>query len=260
MELKFTHRVSKGTRFNQIYIPLEMSNYFQSGDLVEVTLLEKKNPIYYSPSLTKLAKISEFKENLIKNIFLELGEYKEISQIFVIGSFLTQKQDYNDIDLLLISDKRPEEEVYKNLVNKFELKFHVISIPKDKFENLQKYCPLTRSMLYYFASNSEFKLPKETQINKDHIRFLLMMPEDILTIALKSRVFYDSLRRLLAIERFLEGRSLDPLDTNKEIQTFIGQNLTKDIRNNESINNETIKKLRSIIKSKLNKINNIIKK
>ncbi len=65
-KLKFIHRVSKGTRFNQIYIPLQMHNHFEAGDLVEVTLLEKKDSLYYSKHLNKL---NEFKENLIKKIY-----------------------------------------------------------------------------------------------------------------------------------------------------------------------------------------------
>ena len=254
-KLKFIHKVSKGSRFNQIYIPKEMQGHFDVGDHVEVILLEKKSSLYYSKDLDKL---NEFKENLIKNIFLELKKYKDINQIFIIGSFLTQKQDYNDIDIILISEKNLEKEVYKLLVDKFELKFHIISISEDNFKSLQKYCPLTRSMFFYFISNKDFKLPKETEINRNHIKFLLMMPEDILKIKVSSRVFYDSIRRLLTIERFLEGRSLNPLETNKEIQTLIGQNIAKDIRNNEPINDETIKKLRNIIKLKLNKINGLL--
>ncbi len=256
-KIKFMHKVSKGSRFNQIYIPKEMEHHFQSGDLVEVTLIEKKSSIYYSSDLIK---ISEFKENLIKNIFLELKKYPEISQIFVIGSFLTQKQDFNDIDVMLISEKNLEIEVYKLLVEKFELKFHIISIPKDKFKDLQKFCPLTRSMFYYFVSSKEFRLSKETEINKDHIRFLLMMPEDILKIKVKPQTFYNSIRRLFTIERFLENLSLNPLEINKEMKNMFGENILLNLRQNEDIGDEIIKKLRNIIKLKLNKINSILKK
>ena len=256
-KIKFMHKVSKGSRFNQIYVPKEMELNFQSGDLVEVTLIEKKSSIYYSSGLTKF---NEFNENLIKNIFLELKIFKEISHVFIIGSFLTQKQDYNDIDIILISEKNFEKEVYKLLVDKFELKFHIISIPENNFESLQKYCPMTRTMLYYFVSNRKFNLPKDIELNKSHIKFLLMMPEDLLTIKLKPKIFYDSIRRLLTIERFLENLPLNPLDINKEIKNILGEKITLDIRNNEDINDRIIVKLRNIIKSKLDKINRIIDK
>lgn len=256
-KIKFVHKVSKGSRFNQIYVPKEMEHYFHSGDLVEVTLIEKSISVHYSKTL---AKLSDFKENLIKNIFSELNKFREIKQIFIIGSFLTQKQDYNDIDIVLISKKDLEKEIYKALIDKFELKFHIMTISEDNFKSLQKYCPMTRSMLYYFVSNNKFSLLKDTELNKNHIKFLLMMPEDLLSIKLKPRVFYDSVRRLLTMERFLENLSLNPLDINKEIKNLLGEKITKDIRNNEDISDEIIKKLRNIIKSKLNKINRIIKK
>jgi len=245
---KFIHKVSKGTRFNQIYIPKSMELNFQAGDIVEVTLLEKSISIHYSKNLTKL---SDFKVELIKNIFSKLDNFREIKQIFIIGSFLTQKQDYNDIDIILISEKNFEKEVYETLIEKFELKFHIMTILENNFKSLQKYCPMTRSMLYYFVSNKKFNLPKDTELNKNHIKFLLMMPEDLLTIKLKPRVFYDSLRRLSTIERFLENRSLNPLDINKEIKNILGEKIAIDIRNNEDINEDVIKKLRDIIKSKL---------
>jgi predicted nucleotidyltransferase len=256
-KLKFIHKVSKGARFNQIYIPKNMELNFQSGDIVEVTLIEKKSSIHYSSNLIKLG---EFKENLIKNIFSELDKFREIKQIFIIGSFLTQKQDYNDIDIILISEKNLEKEIYKTLIEKFELKFHIMSIPEDNFKSLQKYCPMTRSMLYYFVSNKKFNLSKDTELNKNHIKFLLMMPEDLLTIKLKPRVFYDSIRRLLTIVRFLENRPLNPLNINKEIKNILGEKIAIDIRNNEDMNDDIIKKLRNIIKSKLNIINKIIDK
>jgi hypothetical protein len=238
-------------------VPKEMEYHFQSGDLVEVVLIEKKSSIHYSSDSIKL---SEFKLNLIKDIFLELRVFKGISQIFIVGSFLTQKQDYKDIDIILISEKNLEKEVYNLLLDKFELRFHIISIPENKFKDLQRYCPLTQSMLFYFISNKEFKLPKETEINKDHIRFLLMMPEDILKIKASPKVLYDSIRRLITIERFLQNLSLNSLETNKEIQTLISQKIVKDIRNNELVNSEIIEKLRDIIKLKLKKVNSLLKK
>jgi len=81
-----------------------------------------------------------------------------------------------------------------------------------------------------------------------------------ITIKLKPKIFYDSIRRLLTIERFLENLPLNPLDINKEIKNILGEKITLDIRNNEDINDRIIVKLRNIIKSKLDKINRIIDK
>lgn len=228
-----------------------MQEHFNVGDCVEVTLLERKSSLYYSDNLNKL---NEFKENLIKNIFSTLRKYKDIEQIFIVGSFLTQKQDFNDIDIILISDKNIEKEVDRSLTDKFELKFHIITLPKIKLEELTKYSPLERSLLYFFVSNKDFKLIKDTEVNIDHIKFLLMMPEDLLKITLSSRAYYDSLRRLIAIERFLENKSLNPNEINKELKNLIGENVYADSRQDKNIEKETMDKFKSIISSKLKNV------
>ncbi|MGV8151949.1 MAG: nucleotidyltransferase domain-containing protein [Candidatus Nanoarchaeia archaeon] len=257
-KIKFIHRVSRGTRFNQIYIPREMQENFLPGYLVEVVLLEQENRIYYSKNLKK---VNEFKEGIVKKIFLELKGYREISQIFVVGSFLTQKQDYNDIDILIITNgeikKDIEKEIYNLLIEKFELKFHVISMTKEKFENVQKHDPIIRSMLYYYITNKQFNLLNE-EIKKDHISFMLMMPSDLLKVELESRNYYDSIRRLITIERFLDKKGLDPNLINKEIIHLLGEEKFSQIKQNKEVNENIKKHLKDIIKEKLNSINKMI--
>ena len=66
---QFEHKISKGGRFNQVYIPKEMEEIFEVGDIVQVKLLKKKEQLHYSKTLKKLG---EFKERLIKEIFSSL--------------------------------------------------------------------------------------------------------------------------------------------------------------------------------------------
>ena len=73
IKTKFIHKVSKGSRFNQIYVPKGMEIKFGIGDVVEVRLLKKKEHLYYSKNLPKLG---EFKEKLIKDIFSFLNQFK----------------------------------------------------------------------------------------------------------------------------------------------------------------------------------------
>lgn len=246
MKYKFMHRVSKGSRFNQIYIPKKMEKTFEAGDIVKVELVKKKTEIF-----AENAKLSEFKKKLIEEIFSFLSRF-EIKQIFFIGSFLNQKTDYRDIDILIIADEKTEKEIYEKLSDKFNLKFHLIAIPEPKFKILSETCPLTRSMLYSYASNHKFNLPKQ-KIDKNHIKFLLMMPEDLLKIQAGSRVFYDSIRRLITIEKFLDNKELNSEKINSELKLLLG-NLYKYSKNNGEINKEIIKKFRKIMKSKLNSI------
>lgn len=254
MESKFIHRVSKGSRFNQIYIPKEMEKTFEIGDIVSVELIRKNQQIYL-----KNAKLSEFKEKLIREISSFLSDFKEIKQVFLVGSFITQKIDYRDIDLLIITkeNKTNETEIYSKLIDKFNLKFHVIAISEEKFTRLSEICPLTRNMLSSYVSNKEFTLPK-SKLDKNHIRFLMMMPEDLLKIKANSRTFYDSIRRLVAIEKFLDNNESSE-EVSKELKQILG-NSFEYLKNNEEISKETINRLRKIIKEKLNNITALLKK
>lgn len=251
-DMKFIGKVSKGSVFNQIYVPKDLRLEFEAGSSVEVRLIGKK--LYYSKSFS----VSEFKERLIKETFSFLGSFG-IKQVVIAGSFIREKVDYRDIDLLLVVSKRDEKFenfVYESLIEKFNLKFHLLFVEEESFIKLQESCPLIRSLLFYSISDKEIK-KKTRKMDEKHIKFLLMMPEDLLKIKAGSRVFYDSLRRLIIIEKFLSGKDENPEDANKELK-MLGM-LYEEIRDNESISEVDIRLLRKMMKDKLRKIEGIIK-
>jgi len=257
--IKFKKTVSKGSRFNQIYVPKNMENLIEVSDEVEVRLVKKHNVFYYSKCLSKL---SEFKENLIKDVFSFLNENFNLGQIFIVGSFLTEKISYNDIDIVLTSEKsnsKFEEAAYSKLIEKFNLKFHILSINGKRFQNLLKICPLTKSMFSNFISNKPMKIPSERLIEQRHIKFLLMMPYDLLEIKLNSRAFFDNLRRLITIEKFLKNKNLSMADINGELKNLVENRLYAKIKNNEEIEENSINFLRNIMRTKLKIIESLIK-
>lgn len=258
MESKFIHRVSKGSRFNQIYIPREYEQVFQEGDIVEIRLVEKKAKLYYSKNLKKL---SEFKEKLIKDVFYEISNFKEIDQVFIFGSFLTKNIDYNDIDLLIISEKEDiDKKIYHELTKKLNLKFHLISIPKESLNKQIKIDPLIRSMFYYCVSNKKIEKLLERELDEKHIRFLLMFPEDLIRVSLdEGKVFYDVLRKLIAIEHFLKGKDIAPDMINEELEKLIDKKKLEFIKENNPLDKKMQKEIGMIIKEKINLIYKIMK-
>jgi predicted nucleotidyltransferase len=251
-EIRFIHKVSKGSRFNQIYIPSEKEKEFEPGDLVEIKLLKKNIKIHYSKNLEKLTR---FKEKLIEEIFSFLARYKEIKQIFIFGSFLTQKIDYNDIDILILTQKKEgglDSKIYDHLINIFNLKFHVIFFNEKKLKGLLEICPLTRSMLYSYVSNKEFKIPKETKINYNHIKFLLMMPEDLLKVNLDYGIeYYNALRKLFVIENFLVGKEIPPNEVGSYLEKLMDKGKLELLKRNEIMDENILKEVKGIIRNKL---------
>lgn len=257
--VKFTHKISKGSNFNQIYVPREVESDFEVGDIVEVRLIEKRIKVYFSKNIKKL---SDFKKRLILDIFGFLNRFREIKQVFIVGSFLFEKVDYRDIDLVLVARKENEkrlDKVYDALAEEFNLKFHVIIFPEEKFGRLLEIDPLTRSMFFYYISSKDFKLPAERIIDKNHIQFILMLPEDVLGLDVESRMFYDSLRRVLTIEQFLKKSNEDPVFINRKLQSLLGNYLFMRLKNNKRAGEPIVKKLRKIIKKKIHEIYLILK-
>jgi predicted nucleotidyltransferase len=254
-EQRFRHRVSKGSRYNQIYIPKGMQGRFGIGDLVEVRLIEKKDSWSYQREIA----IGNFKEKLIKQIFAILREFRDIEQVIIFGSFLTQNEDYRDIDIAILTNKKGlEEKVYSRLTEEMPLKFHVISFDHLKLKEILEFCPLTRSMFYYAISNKKLEIPKKTYINKEHLEFLLMMPEDIINIpSFSSRVYFDSLRKLITILRFLKNQDLDPLKINFELKSILGQ-LYEWSRNNEVLNEASYQNFKHLILIKLKEVRSLL--
>ena len=259
IEKSFEHKISKGSRFNQIYIPRCMEGVFEAGDMVEVRLIGKKEKVHYSDNLSR-SRVGEFKESIIRSIFSNLENFKGIKQAFVVGSFLTQKTDYNDIDVLLITDsKHMEEKAYARLSKKIQLKFHTIAVPESKFDKLIRICPMTRSMMHYFASNKKFEIPGEDEIDKQHIEFLLMMPEDLLKLKISGgRMYFDALRRLIAIRKFIEKKPLDQIEVDSELKSLLGEAVYGLLKKNESFDDKILEDISRIMGKEIAKIRKML--
>lgn len=256
-EIVFEKKVSKGSKFNQIYIPKEMENMVEVGDLVQIKLLEKHAEIYYKNQ----KKLPEFKEYLIKKVLSELQKFEEIKAIFVVGSFLYETI-YNDIDIIIIADKEKrisEKDIEEWLIKKFNQKFHVLLFNQEKLNGLIEKDPLTRVMFNNYVSNKKIDFDYKKKTDEKHIMFLLMMPEDLLELRLPGRIFYDNLRRLIAIEEFLKNKDLEREDLLTKIEKEINIKLLNKIKNNEEIDNEEIAVLRNFIKKKIKNIKKIMK-
>lgn len=257
MEIIFKKKVSKGSKFNQVYIPREMENIVEVGDLVQVRLLKKKTELYYKNQ----KKLSNFKEYLITNIFSNLQRFNEIKAIFIVGSFL-HEDIYNDIDIIIISNKENknlEKDIENLLTKKFNQKFHVLLFKEEKLRTLIEKDPLIRTMFNNYISNKKINLNYKRTIDKKHIKFLLMMPEDLLELEMPSKIFYDNLRRLISIEQFLINEELDRIFILNRLKKEIKGDLLSKLKNNELISNEETNSLRKLIKEKIKNISKIIK-
>ncbi len=265
-QIFFNANVSKGSKYDQIYIPKTLKGRIEPGDLVEIRLLSKSTTLFYSKGLKKL---SEFKENLLLQVFKEirLAAMKKshaLESIFVIGSFLFEQVHYNDIDIIIATAKQMQEQevkkLHEKLGEKFNQKFHIVNIPRERLESLLTYCPMTRAMLNaYVSDRPNIITTKIKVVEKNHIEFLLMMPEDLLTTTLSSKIFLDNLRVLVTIDLFLENKEPSYHNMIKTQQTILGDELYARMKSNDLLFEDEIKNIRKIFREKIKDIRKKLK-
>lgn len=140
---------------------------------------------------------------------------------------------------------------------RLDQKFHVLSFNKEKLKTFIETDPLIRAMFNNYISNKKINLDFNRKINWNHLNFLLMMPEDLLDLEVSSRIYFDNLRRLITIERFLNNKQLSRKIILDEILNILPENLLNRIRSNQPTNNKEIKLIKNIIKEKIKKIRSI---
>ena len=103
-------------------------------------------------------------------------------------------------------------------------------------------------------------MPKEILINENHLKNLLMMPEDLLKVRFPlGKVYYDSLRKLITIEHFLKNDEIAPDKIDSELIGLINAEKLKILKENRNVESYLLKEIRSIIKEKLALIHKLIK-
>ena len=237
----FTRQVSRGSRFNQIYVPKEMNETFGPGDEVEIRLIKKA-----TLRTEKNVILSKERRDLADQILKFFSERKIKALIF--GSFVKSK-NFRDIDIMITSNMNKEQEI------KFQETFggftHLIKIPENKLAGLYERCPITKSMLEAFISNFSINFSGKRKIDKNHIKYLLMMPEDILEFELDSRLYYDNLRKLFTIEYFLKDKKSKSELRNRIIEKSLGVDLAKRMSENDLLTNAEYIKVKDVIRKKI---------
>ena len=103
-------------------------------------------------------------------------------------------------------------------------------------------------------------MPDEKKINEIHLKNLLMMPEDLLRVRFPlGKVYYDSLRKMVTIEHFLNNDEIAPDKIDSELIEIINVEKLKILKENYDVETYLLKEVRSIIKKKLDLIHKLIK-
>jgi len=223
-------RISKGTRMDQIYIPKERMPGFELGATVLIKpVLEKANirPYYYNVS------------NLepIKNIIIEeiMNYFENFDNVIITGSFLEKGFDFEDIDVLLITERKADtSKLESHFERDFGIKLHIIAID---FKSLLKGLitdPLFQMMLSKFVSGKRVIFRIKRKINYKLLDLHLLESKVLIGNFgfLPGREKYKLIRNSIAIKLFMENESISLETVNSEIDSYFGKETVRNIREN----------------------------
>ena len=130
--MELISKISKGTKMDQIYISKERTG-FEAGSYVVITSLNKEGKQQIKPFYYQVKGIEPFKVWIINKLFEKL-ENLEADNILITGSFLDKGANFEDIDIVLITDKSLNvNSIQKELASIVGVKNHLIVLNNSAF-------------------------------------------------------------------------------------------------------------------------------
>ncbi len=193
-------KITKGSKIDQIYLPKKRIG-FPIGNYVRITPLnisieniKKDKPFFYNIEV-----IEPIKLRIIKEIFSMINVELENQNIIITGSFLDAGFNFNDIDILILTNISNTEEARKIIEKKIEsqtgIKPHIILMNNKSFISSLSVDPLYQSMLSKCISKERIIYRLEQQKNKINYKILDLH-------LLKSKIVIDAFDSLTGEEKY----------------------------------------------------------
>jgi len=232
--MELISKVSKGSRMDQVYIPKKRSG-LSIGSYVVIKPLETEkqtdNPIFYG-----IESLEPVKLEIINAIFQEIDKaaYK-YDNVIITGSFLDKGFNFNDIDIVLVTDEKVNTKyIEKLLTNRLGVCPHIILIDNKSLSKGMETDPLYNVMLSKCVSKKRliYKIKRELKYKLLDLHLLKskMLPEnfDFLTGNEK----YYLTRNMIAIKLFINGKRVTKDSTDQEIDRIFGKDSVKNLKLN----------------------------
>ncbi|MBI2656755.1 hypothetical protein HYX03_03380 [Candidatus Woesearchaeota archaeon] len=217
-----TGKISKGTLMDQIYVPKERPLGFELGTPVVIKPLAEEEEIkfvYYN-----IDRLESVKIIIMQKIFSELNF---ADNVIITGSFLEKGFQFNDIDAILIHNKKIDiRKLEEHLSNLFGLTFHIIALNYNELLKGLETDPLYQAMLSRYAAKKRLIFRYKNKINYKLLDLHLLKSKpllgnfDYLTGSQK----YEMTRNLIAIYLFLNNKKINNETVSSNIKKLLKEN------------------------------------
>jgi len=247
-------KISKGARFNQIYLQKNEGIGFEPGKSVVISPLE--NRISKEPAIFEYnVKLESLKREIAKLVFKVTDNYGYYDNIIITGSFLDEGFNFEDIDIIIINPVNMEKDRLKDSIRQNTgINPHLILIDSESFNKGIKRDPLFRLMVDRYVSARRAIFRKDREINYKLLDIYLLKNKnliegyDLFSIRQRKKL----LRDFISIKLFSENKEVTIKSIEKEINMLFGKDIIENLFYYG--NNEEKHKFISKLKKEFNKL------
>jgi len=227
MVKRLIKRISKGARFNQIYLQKNEGVGFEPGKSVVISPLE--DIIYKEPEIFEHnVKLESLKKEIVKLTFKTVDSHGHYGNVIITGSFLDKGFNFEDIDVIIINPENMEKDRLEDSIGQNTgIKPHLILIDSGSFNKGVKRDPLFRLMVARYVSARRAIFRKDREINYRLLDIYLLKNKnlidgyDLFSIRQRKKL----LRDFISIKLFSENKEVTIKSIEEETNRLFGKDI-----------------------------------
>ena len=218
-------RISKGTKMDQIYIPKNRAGFF-AGEYVKIMPLEnlkfnKEKIMRFKPYFYNIKNLEPVKTRIIEEVFNLVDKEINPENIIVTGSFLEKGFNFNDLDVLVVSEEKIDIKSIKNQIEEATgIKLHLILIDKKSLLAGISTDPLYNLMLSRCVCKNRIIFKAKRRINYKLLDLNLLKSKSLIDnfCILDGREKYYLVFNMVSVLLFISGKKLSREIVERKIE------------------------------------------
>lgn len=241
-------RISKGSKMDQIYIQKNRSG-FGIGNYVAIRPIEEKKQtekLYFYG----IKHLEPVKLNIVNEIIgIISNNIENYDNVIITGSFLDRGFQFNDIDIIVLSEKNINTNKIENEAEKkIGIKSHILNLSNKSLASGIETDPLYRVMLSRCIARKRFVHKNGYKINYKLLDLHLLKSKTLIDNfdALTGKEKYDMTRNMMSICLYLEKKKVTKESVDNEIKRNFGLKDINEIKQNMVYKEDFLRKYRLI--------------
>jgi len=223
---------------NQIYLPKSASAMIP-GQYVTINILTNSNQsnqkTNFKPYFYGLKQIEPIKLEIVQKVFNIISKYTEKEEnIIITGSLLDNGFNFNDIDIIVLSNKTNAKMLEQEMLSKIGIKPHIIMLTKEEFVQGLASDPLYQTMISRCISKNRLIFNFKPRINAKLLDLHLLKSKTLIDNfnILNGREKYYLTFNLISITLFLKQGKITKDSVEKTIKKEFNLKSLDEIKEN----------------------------